>query len=370
MKTDKEQKPRKAGGWKKAILIIVITLLSLVLIAVVGVVLWVNSVLNQIERVDTFQETMSQEELESILGETDPMDPDFTGPVLAPEDVTVPGSAAESIEENENDTINILLVGQDWYYKDRQKRSRSDAMILCTINKSTKTVTFTSFMRDMYVRIPGYYNQRINVAYAVGGFEALYDTLEYNFGVHVDGGVAVNYESFRYLVNAVGGLDLELTAAEARYLNNLYKGKEAYKYYNWSLTEGVNHMDGMQVLCYSQIRALDSDFGRTNRQRIVLNKLVEKAKTLPLTDLYSLVGVMVPMVITDMSNSEIMSIAVEAAPLLQDITVVSQRIPADGEYRSAMVGGMSVLLPDLEGNRQFLLDTIGTAKQDESDNNE
>jgi hypothetical protein len=90
--------------------------------------------------------------------------------------------------------------------------------------------------------------------------------------------------------------------------------------------------------------------------------LVEEAKNLPLTEIMDLTDVLFPMVVTDMSNAEIISLAMEMAPMLKDLTVVAQRIPADGAYKSVTIEGMWVLLPDLEKNRQILVDTIGSAK--------
>ena len=90
--------------------------------------------------------------------------------------------------------------------------------------------------------------------------------------------------------------------------------------------------------------------------------LLDKAKDMPVTDLYNLVEALIPMVVTDMSNAEIIAAAMELAPMLQDLQIISQRVPVDDGYNMTMVDGMSVLLPDLEVNRQFLVDTIGTEK--------
>lgn len=260
----------------------------------------------------------------------------------------MPDVPVERVDGDEN-LVHVLLVGQDTYSK--TSRSRSDSMILCTLNRSAKTLTLTSFMRDLYVRIPGYYSHRMNTAYVLDGFDALYDTIEFNFGLVIEHGVAVNFGSFKEVIDAVGGVEVELTGSEARHLNN--------QDYSWGLIEGVNHLDGEQALAYSRIRKLDSDFNRTSRQRTVIMALIESAKKQPLTDLYKLVDALIPMVVTDMSNGEIVSLAMEIAPVLSELTVVTQRIPADGEYRSVMIDGMAVLLPDLEGNRQVLVEAFG-----------
>ena len=347
-KSTKLSKKEKA---KRNFLIVAIVVLALVLLLLIAATVIVSSTLNKITRVDDLDVTMSAEELDKILNETDPTVEDFTGTVLNPEDVTVPENPVDLIDSDKN-VVHVLLVGQDTY--STTSRSRSDSMILCTINRTTKTLTLTSFMRDMYVYIPNYYSHRMNTAYVLDGFTALYDTLEYNFGVVVEHGVAVNFASFKEVIDAVGGVDVYLTGAEARHLNGMEFG--------WALSEGVNHLDGEQALQYSRIRKLDSDFNRTSRQRAVMMALVEEAKSLSLTQIMDLTDILFPMVVTDMSNADIISLAMEMAPMLKDLTVVAQRIPADGAYDSVTIEGMWVLLPDLEKNRQLLVDTIGSAK--------
>ena len=344
----KAKKRKKKMPAKKKALIAVVVILAVILAALIAVLIGVDSVLSRITKYDDISASISQEELDSIVNEKDEIEADYTGDILEHDDVELSDGPGDiSVEESEN-IINVLLVGQDTY--SMQNRSRSDVMILCTINKEEKTLTMTSFMRDLYVKIPDYYNQRLNVAYAVGGFDVLYDTLEYNFGVSVDKGVAVNFESFPEVIEAVGGVDVELTSSEASHLN----GK-----YGFSLSSGMNHLNGEEALQYSRIRKLDSDFNRTSRQRTVMTAVLEKAKTMSLGELYSLVNTLIPIVVTDMSNDEILNLAIDLAPMLSDLTIVSQRIPTDDGYRSAMVSGMAVLIPDLETNRQFLIDTIG-----------
>lgn len=333
---------------KRGMLIALIVILAIILVALIAATVFVTGTLNRIERVDP-EATMSSEDIEDILNnEQEETDPNFTGDSMSSDDVVLSDTPVEVVETGDN-VINVLLVGQD--SASLSTRSRTDSMILCTINKSTNTLTMTSFMRDMYVKIPGHFDQRLNVAYLVGGFEALYDSLEHNFGVQVEQGVAVNFASFKEVIDAVDGVDIELTSAEAYHLNG--------QNYTYGLVEGVNHLNGDAALAYARIRSLDSDFKRTNRQRTVMVALLEKAKTLPLTDLYKLVDTLIPMVVTDMSNTEIINTAMELAPMLQDLTIVSQRIPVDDEYVMTMVDGMSVLLPDLEANREYLANTIG-----------
>lgn len=339
----------KRRSAKRGILIALVVFLSIVLAVLLAGTIFASRLLNSIEKVDPNQETMSQEQIDAILKEEmEPTDPDFTGEAFSSDEVVLSDTPVGVVQTGD-DVINILLVGQDT--ENLSQRSRSDSMILCTINKTTKTLTMTSFMRDMYVKIPQFYDQRLNVAYLLGGFDALYDTLEHNFGVQVDNGVAVNFASFQKVIDAVGGVEVKLTAAEANHLN--------MQNYTWGLFEGVNILTGETALAYSRIRALGGDFDRTNRQRTVLLALLNKAMDMPVTELYNLVEALIPMVVTDMSNTEIVAAAMDLAPMLQDLEIISQRIPVDDGYNMTMVDGMSVLLPDLEMNREFLVDTIG-----------
>lgn len=346
----------RSGRGARSALIAVCVVLALILALLLSVTVWYEYTLSRINRAE--DETLSAEELESIRNQTEETDPNFSGVHIDEEDVTMPSEGADVIVSGEN-VIHFMLVGQD--RRPGEPRQRSDAMILCSINKSEKTLTMTSFMRDTYVKIPGYWNSKMNGAYQVGGFTALYDTLEYNFGVQVDHGIEVDFSGFEEIVNLVGGVDIKLTASEARYLNR--RGNwdvDDSTAGTWNLKEGVNHLTGSQALAYSRIRYLDSDFARTNRQRTVLTALLEKAKTLNLTELYKLVDGVIPMITTDMDNSEITGYIMELFPLLAGLEIQTQRIPADGDYYDATLSsGSQVLMPDLPACQQLLKDSIG-----------
>lgn len=337
----------KGSGGKRAALIVLCIVLGLILAVLLGGTIYANQLMGKINRVEN-EETLSQEQLDQLLAEEEEETvADFTGPTVNQEDIDW-GNEVEKVETGEN-IVNILLIGQD---ARGNERARSDSMILCTFNKETNTITMTSFMRDMYVKIPGYYNNRINAAYPAGGMSLLNETLEYNFGVEVDGNVEVNFNHFAQVIDALGGVDVELTSAEANHINSQGVGG--------ILTEGVNHLDGNQALAYSRIRKLggDGDFGRTARQRKVLNSLIEEFRDADLNTMLDLVEEVLPMITTDMSNSQIISLATELFPMLAECTIVSQRIPADGAYQMTMIDGMSVLLADMDAARELLKDTM------------
>lgn len=343
----------KMSKKKRTVIIILCCVLALLVALLIGGYIFWKSMFGQMGRIDATENTLSSIEESIILqqGEDETVGDDFTGPTYTPEDVTVPTEPVENVTDSDN-TINILLVGQD--RRGGQYRQRSDAMILCTINKSKKTLVFTSFLRDTWVSIPGYYNERLNVPYALKGFGLLNDTLEHNFGVRADYNVEVDFSGFEKIIDAVGGVSISLTSAEAYHLNEMGFG--------WTLTKGVNLLNGIQALKYSQIRRLDSDFGRTNRQRTVLYALVETAKSLNATQLYELVNTFLPMVRTDMTEADVAKLMLEMVPILPELTMTDQSIPYGDAYQFASIDGKSVIVlneENLKKNIDRLKETIG-----------
>ena len=284
---------------------------------------------------------------------TDPTLPsDFTGVTIPPESIPIPTAPKDFLQHEQ--LINIMLVGQD-RRPEENYRTRSDSMILCTFNLKDNTLTMTSFMRDMYVQIPGHGGNKMNAAYQWGGMSLLSETMMLNFGIHVDAFVEVDFSGFESVINALGGIDVPLSATEAKYMNSNY---------GWTLKEGVNHLNGRQALNYSRIRMVptingtSNDFGRTERQRRVLTIVLNDCKNLSASGAYSLVNELIPMVRTDMTRDEIFNYFLTLFPMLVNTELNTQRIPIDGSYELAWVGSLDVVLPDLEINRQYLYDTL------------
>lgn len=345
-------KYEKRHPWslKKKLLVALCVVLSIILAMLIAITIFVGDKFDRLNRVPGTGETYAQTD---VPDETDQVDPDFTGPTMDGSDVTWGEDPTETVGGEH--IINILLVGQD--AREGQGRQRSDAMILCTFNTGTNTLTMTSFLRDTYVQIPGYSDNRLNVPYVLGGFQLLDETLELNFGVHVDANVEVNFAGFAHIVDAMGGVNIELTSAEANYLNK--RGNwDVPGQYNWKLTKGMNKLTGEQALAYSRIRYLDSDFGRTNRQRKVLTALINQCRDMNLLELNKLVDTVLPYVTTDMTNAQITGYMMELFPMLSSVQINTQHIPADNAYTLTMIRGMSVLLPDLEKNRQILFESL------------
>lgn len=346
----KKEKQQSGGSPQRVVLIALCVFLSLVLIMLIAAAVFLNRIYGNINRTraeDNY--TLSQEDAQKLEQEQiDEEDTDPSAPVIDENDV-IWDSKPSTLVGNDDNIVNILLIGQD--RRPGEGRARSDSMILCTFNKKAGTITLTSFMRDMYVQIPGYQDTRINAAYALGGMELLDECLAVNFGVHVDANVEVDFSGFEDVVNALGGVAVYLTESEAGHLNKIGGGE-------WYLTEGSNYLNGEQALQYSRIRKLDSDFNRTNRQRNVLSALIESCQDLSLDRIWSLIDTILPLVTTDMTNSQISGYVTELFPMLSGATIQTQRIPVDDGYEAASIRGMSVLVPDLETNRQFLIDTL------------
>ena len=244
--------------------------------------------------------------------------------------VTVSWNGDEYKTVDNDGLVNILLIGQD--RREGENRQRSDAMILCSFNPETSKFSMISFLRDLYVQIPGYEDNRLNAAYAYGGFELLKETLELNFGISVDGCLESDFEGFEKIIDTIGGVEIELTKEEAEIVG---------------ANEGVCTLNGNQALTYARIRKIDSDFQRTERQRKIMNSVFEKAKTYSLTELAMFFSEIFPLMSTDMTDDEVMTLALTLASSFGELETQSYSIPSQGNYENATIRGMAVLVPNL-----------------------
>jgi len=336
---------------KKIILTVVIVLLVLVLSALIAGIVIYNRLLNNLNRFEDPTVMTAPVDATQSTEETVPpttLDPyDF--------DTMFPGE-----EPIGGEIINIMLVGQDT--RDPEYRGLSDTMILVSINPETKKLALTSFMRDMYIDIvgvggSGLYKDRINTAYCTGGIDQLADTLAYNFGIEIDNFVEVDFYAFETLIDALGGVDVELRLNEAQYMVQ-YSGN------NWDLKEGTNHLSGQQALVYARIRSIDSDFYRTERQRNVIIQVIDKAKQMSIMDIIKFGEEFFPLVTTDMTNREITKYIIQLAPILKDLESTSLRVPVDGTWGGTNVGTEEspkfvIQCLDLKANSKMIEEALG-----------
>lgn len=320
-----------------AILLIIVLIIVLLM---GGVYAYVNHKLSKIMRVDISPEVVvdpSLETFETEEGLTDTIDP---------EDIVWNNADIEVMKDK--DVSNILLIGQD--RREGQGRQRSDSMIICSLNKKTNKIILTSVMRDMYVPIPGYSDNRINAAYQFGGMELLDRVMEESLGVHIDANVEVDFEGFINCMAEVGNIDMQLNEEEAKYLNDAN---------GWNLQAGYNSLTPEQALAFSRVRYVGhSDWERTDRQRRVIISAFNNVKGLSIPELISLTDRIFPNVTTDMTNSKILGY-VYTVVTNKMTTIDSNRLPAEGTYTcETLRKGMEVLVPDLKANAECLKEYI------------
>ncbi|MCI9336806.1 MAG: hypothetical protein HFH93_04550 [Lachnospiraceae bacterium] len=273
---------------------------------------------------------------------------------------------AEAAEPMKQDgVINILLIGND--SRENGEDGRSDAMILLSISSRTKKIYMTSLLRDIYVDIPGYEGNRLNAAYAFGGARLLMDTIEQNFDIPVNRYILVNFEAFANLVDAVGGIDLELSKGEIEYVNgylweyNMLTGRpDGTDNMDASVAENGPvevHLNGPQALAYSRNRYIGTDFGRTERQRKILTAVIGKLPGAVLTNAGGLVDSLMPNLTTNLTQSECFRLSLMAGKLLT-YDIVSDNIPQPDTYTDVTIRGMAVLQVNFEANIKYLKEKI------------
>ena len=261
----------------------------------------------------------------------------------------------------EEGVVNILLIGND--SRSNGEDGRSDAMILLSVSKKTEKIYMTSLLRDMYVEIPGYKGNRLNAAYAYGGAELLMDTIEHNFDITVNRYVLVNFEAFANVVDAVGGIELELSSQEVEYVNaylweyNVLTNRPEGTDYMDTSVSGLVHLNGAQALSYTRNRYLGTDFGRTERQRKVLAQIIQKLPKAMVTNPKELINGLTTNLTTNLTQQECVQLCFWAAGALS-YDMEQNSIPLEGTYTNATIRDMSVLEVDFETNKEFIRKNI------------
>ncbi len=189
--------------------------------------------------------------------------------------------------------------------------SRSDAIMLVAINSDAKEIKLLSVYRDTCVKIPDYGLDKVTHAYAYGGAELSMSTLNKNFDLNVTEFASVDFAVLADIIDAVGGLDIELTDAEVEWINeciheqNRITGSDSPDIWE----SGMQHLDGTQATAYARIRKADSDFVRAERQRTVLKLVFEKARDISLKSVMKIMDSVLPEVYTNLSKAEMLSLA-------------------------------------------------------------
>lgn len=247
------------------------------------------------------------------------------------------------------DWVHVLLIGADGT---GEEACRADTVLLCSFRPGTDAVVLTSFLRDLYIPIPGHGSNRLNAAYALGGEALLRRTLERQFGLTIRGCVRADFTGFPRVIDALGGAKLNLRQDEADLINECCSGS--------MLTAGEAVLNGEQALCFVRIRVLDADgdFSRTRRQQRLLRSLLGQAQG---WQLVSLARQVLPLLRTDIDPVQLLGWGLRMAPQADRLRVHAIQIPAPGTYRASTVRGMAVLEADWEENASFLRQTLAEA---------
>lgn len=258
------------------------------------------------------------------------------------------------------DVINILLIGSDSRNPDND-RGRSDAMMILSVNKRKDTIILTSLLRDIYLSIPGKNANRLNAAYSMGGARLLMETIEDNFRIKLDGYVSVDFYAFLDIIDTIGGVTVEITEEELPVLNDHIRSingllhEDADK--DLITSTGKHILNGKQALAYSRIRYVGTDFGRTARQRKIMEQVFNKMKSTGIKNIITILNKVLPKVTTDLSEKEIISHVINLPEYLK-YEFVQSRIPVDGSYENEKIRGMDVLLIDFKTNIRELAEKI------------
>lgn len=362
------KKPVAAKKKKSVLSKILIGVLIFLLLAVGGVVLYINHLMNLVSRPD--DAVVKPAETTAAIVQTEEV------PATEVEETTVGTTSPEDtwpqVVSDENIT-NIMVVGQA--AREGETYLISDTMILVSINRETKTVTLTSLMRDMCLVWPQYTdtlgkthsgNNRINMAYNMGfhwtgnkqdSMDLLESIVQYNFGVPVDRTIEIDWTLFMKISDLLGGVTLNFSEEEIKYMQDNYPDEEG----NWKLVPGDNHVHGWQALCYARMRKVGhGDYERTERQREVIVNMLNRVKSKNILEIHNLFTKILPDITTDLSNKEITNLAFELIPMLKDLKIVGQRIPFEGNEMSVVRDGDYMIAPrDLKATARQLQESIG-----------
>ena len=265
---------------------------------------------------------------------------------------------AEQVEDDKESWTNILLLGCDSYSINNY--SRSDSMIILSVNTKSGHVKMTSLMRDTWIKAPGYKKERkLTELCAVGGPELTMAAINENFGMNITKYALIGMDGIAEIIDLLGGLELSVTEAERKALNKGLFDLSRLSGMEKLQQSGENvHLNGNQATAYARIRKIDSDYVRVERQRTVLiamaNKILNGASA---ANLLAIVDTLMEYVDTNISLVEIMSLA--RLGLSADLENIQElRLPADGTYQSGTFNGVWCIKPNFEKNRKLLKEFI------------
>lgn len=235
---------------------------------------------------------------------------------------------------------NIAFLGID---SGEDNIGRSDCILIATLDTEHNKIKLSSIIRDSYVAIPTRSSKdKINHAYAFGGPELTLQTLNNTFDLDIKQFVSVNLSSFPKIIDAIGGITLNINDDELKYINTyIHSLNEANGTSSSDITKsGIQSVDGTQALAYSRIRYTSGgDFERSHRQRIIIEELLNKLKELPIIKYPAVLDILLPMVDTNLSSSEILSLCLDVSSL-DNLQILEERFPKDEDSEGKIIDGI------------------------------
>lgn len=244
-----------------------------------------------------------------------------------PENIEIPDSAIDVYEGQ--DVVNIALYGIDSRYVDEP--SRSDAIMILSVDRKHKKIKLTSIARDTYVDIQGRGKDKINHAYIFGGPELALSTLNSAFNLNIKDYVTVNFWALAKIIDYVGGVEIDVSQAEMNDLNKNYiphmnnMGIEC----DYIKAPGLQHLSGGQAVAYCRVRHVGGDVMRGERQREVLMAMYDDVKSLNALKYPALISLILSECSTSMTNSELLSLGTWAATNMNSLKFETLGLPTD-----------------------------------------
>lgn len=292
-------------------------------------------------------------------------DPASTSPTSSDNSGDVSGFTVEDGELlQDSKVLNVMLFGEDNHGSD--EHGRSDTMIMLSIDNRHKKLKLTSFQRDTYVYIPGHDYDKINSSYTLGGAKLSIQTIEANFGIKVDRYAVVDFDSFKKIIDTLGGVDIELSQDEIDYINyQMYKNKQVDSPKTITDSPGVVHLNGQEALWYARNRGLSKgedgneigidgdDWDRTSRQRKLLETIFDSMRNADIGQIVSIVSSVGPLITTNLKKDEITALVTRALTYL-DYDVEQYYIPEEGlwYYDDNTPSGSVIRISDMEAQRR------------------
>lgn len=260
--------------------------------------------------------------------------------------------------ELEDKIINIALIGGD--RRNKKEASHGDSIIVLSIDNVHKKIKLSSIMRDTYVKVHGVGKTKLSHAYAYGGPALTIRTLNENFNLNIRDYVFVDFHGFEKLIDALGGVEVEVKRNEISEINKYIKEAAINRKTKAKLLKkaGMQTLNGQQALSYSRIRKVgNGDFTRTNRQRQVLGVVIRKINEKGPLQFPKLAAGVLPYVETSMSKTEIIRTGIYVLTSGID-TVEQKRFPADGYWRGKTIDKIWYLVADIEATRRQMREFI------------